>query len=173
MSASAKHSFMSLPLPFIPESTLTKRSFLCFCPSKTPSSRLSKEPLKFPLHFLGHFPVYFLKAYVWCTPHACLVLQMPKRALDPGTDGCEPSCGCWKMDPGPLKNNRYHLSSPIHFFWRQELSLNLSCALASQPLDSSLQPSRAAVRDSVLSPASSPGCWGTNRSSCFVQQAPY
>ena len=26
-----------------------------------------------------------------------------KRAPDPITDGCEPPCGCWKLNSGPLE----------------------------------------------------------------------
>ena len=26
-----------------------------------------------------------------------------KRASDPITDDCEPSCGCWKLNSGPLQ----------------------------------------------------------------------
>ena len=32
-----------------------------------------------------------------CTP-ACL-----KIASDPITDSCEPHCGCWELNPGPLE----------------------------------------------------------------------
>ena len=32
-----------------------------------------------------------------CTP-AC-----QKRASDPITDGCEPPCGCWELNSGPLE----------------------------------------------------------------------
>jgi hypothetical protein len=32
-----------------------------------------------------------------CTP-AC-----QKRALYPITDGCEPPCGCWELNSGPLE----------------------------------------------------------------------
>jgi hypothetical protein len=26
-----------------------------------------------------------------------------KKASDPTTDGCEPPCGCWKLNSGPLE----------------------------------------------------------------------
>ena len=26
-----------------------------------------------------------------------------KRASDPITDGCEPPCGCWELNSGPLE----------------------------------------------------------------------
>ena len=37
-------------LSLLPVSTSVKHSFKCFCPSKTLTNRLSKEPLSFPLH---------------------------------------------------------------------------------------------------------------------------
>jgi hypothetical protein len=43
------------------------------------------------------------------------------RASDPITDGCEPPCGCWELNSGPLEEqaasalNR-HLSSPLKYF---------------------------------------------------------
>jgi hypothetical protein len=38
-----------------------------------------------------------------------------KRALDPITDGCEPPCGFWELNSGPLEEQSVlsHLSSPI------------------------------------------------------------
>jgi hypothetical protein len=29
--------------------------------------------------------------------------QHQKRASDPITDGCEPPCGCWELNSGPLE----------------------------------------------------------------------
>ena len=29
-----------------------------------------------------------------------------KRAPDPTADGCEPPCGCWELNSGPLKNSQ-------------------------------------------------------------------
>jgi hypothetical protein len=31
------------------------------------------------------------------------VQKHQKRASDPFTDGCEPSCGCWKLNSGTLE----------------------------------------------------------------------
>ena len=34
----------------------------------------------------------------------CLSLQThQKKASDPITDGCEPPCGCWELNSGPLE----------------------------------------------------------------------
>jgi hypothetical protein len=32
-----------------------------------------------------------------------LLLTQWKKALDPITDGCEPPCGCWELNSGPLE----------------------------------------------------------------------
>jgi hypothetical protein len=32
-----------------------------------------------------------------------LSLDTPERALDPDIDGCEPPCGCWNLNSGPLE----------------------------------------------------------------------
>ena len=38
-----------------------------------------------------------------------------KRASDPITDGCEPPCGCWKLNSGPLEEQSVLLTiSPAH-----------------------------------------------------------
>ena len=34
-----------------------------------------------------------------------------KRAPDPTTDGCEPPCGCWELNSGPLKEQSVLLIS--------------------------------------------------------------
>ena len=34
--------------------------------------------------------------------HCCCLQTHQKRASDPITDGCEPPCGCWKLNSGPL-----------------------------------------------------------------------
>jgi len=31
------------------------------------------------------------------------VFRHQKRASDPITDGCEPPCGCWELNSGPLE----------------------------------------------------------------------
>ena len=39
--------------------------------------------------------------YMWV--HCCCLQTDQKRALDPITDVCEPPCGCWDLNSGPLK----------------------------------------------------------------------
>ena len=34
-----------------------------------------------------------------------------KRAPDPITDGCEPPCGCWELNSGPLEEQAMLLTS--------------------------------------------------------------
>ena len=34
-----------------------------------------------------------------------------KRTPDPITDGCEPPCGCWELNSGPLKEQAMLLTS--------------------------------------------------------------
>ncbi|XP_050006256.1 putative divalent cation/proton antiporter TMEM165 isoform X2 [Alexandromys fortis] len=38
-------------------------------------------------------------------------LSGQKRALDPITDGCEPPCGCWELNSGPLEEEAMLLTS--------------------------------------------------------------
>jgi hypothetical protein len=45
---------------------------------------------------------YYL--FISCMWIYCRCLQTyQKRASDPITDGCEPPCGCWKLNSGPLE----------------------------------------------------------------------
>jgi hypothetical protein len=50
---------------------------------------------------------FFKKIYFIYFMHMCaLSTRTPscqKRAPDPITDGCEPSCGCWDLSSGPLE----------------------------------------------------------------------
>ena len=34
-----------------------------------------------------------------------------KRASDPITDGCEPSCGCWELNSGPVEEQLVFLTN--------------------------------------------------------------
>ena len=53
--------------------------------------------LLLPLLLLLRFIYYYI--YVYCS---CLQTHQ-KRALDLITDGCEPLCGCWDLNSGPLE----------------------------------------------------------------------
>ena len=48
--------------------------------------------------------------YVYSVLPACL-LAGQKRAPDLITDGCEPPCGCWELNSGPLEEQSVLLSS--------------------------------------------------------------
>ena len=58
-------------------------------------------------------------SYMWVHWH-CLQTHQ-ERASDPTTDGCEPLCGCWDLNSGPLSSPCFyplsHLSSPVYLFW--------------------------------------------------------
>jgi hypothetical protein len=44
-----------------------------------------------------------------------------KRASDPITDGCEPPCGCWELNSGPLEEQSVPLlSSTLYLVFKQE-----------------------------------------------------
>ena len=47
--------------------------------------------------------------YVYNVLPACMHAGQ-KRALDPISDGCEPLCGCWELNPGPLEEQTVPLS---------------------------------------------------------------
>jgi hypothetical protein len=42
--------------------------------------------------------------------HSCLQTHQ-KRASDPITDGCEPPCGCWELNSGPLEEQSVLLTA--------------------------------------------------------------
>jgi hypothetical protein len=43
---------------------------------------------------------------------SCRCLQThQKRASDPITDGCEPPCGCWELNSGPLEEHSVLLTT--------------------------------------------------------------
>ena len=37
--------------------------------------------------------------------------SLSSDALDPIADGCEPPCGCWELNPGPLEEQSLLLTS--------------------------------------------------------------
>jgi len=43
--------------------------------------------------------------------HCCSLQTHQKRALDPITDGCEPSYGCWDLNSGPLEEQSVLLTT--------------------------------------------------------------
>ncbi|EDL23115.1 mCG145372, partial [Mus musculus] len=50
------------------------------------------------------FSFFFLSFIYLIYEYTVVVFRMsPKRASDPITDGCEPPCGCWELNSGPLE----------------------------------------------------------------------
>jgi hypothetical protein len=45
--------------------------------------------------------IYLFTLCIWV--HHCSLQTHQKRAADPITDGCEPPCGCWELNSGPLE----------------------------------------------------------------------
>jgi hypothetical protein len=68
-----------------------------------------------------HFFFFFNYVFILCIWVHCSCLQMhQKRASDPMTDGCEPLCGCWEWNSGPLEEQPVLLTTepslqPQHF----------------------------------------------------------
>ena len=48
-----------------------------------------------------------MSALFACTP------SYQKRASEPSIDGCEPPCGCWELNSGPLENQLVFLTAEI------------------------------------------------------------
>jgi hypothetical protein len=53
--------------------------------------------------------MYLFYVYEYTT--IALFRQHQKRASDPITDGCEPPCGCWELNPGPLEEQSVLLTA--------------------------------------------------------------
>jgi hypothetical protein len=47
--------------------------------------------------------------FIWA--HCCCLHTHQKRVSDPITYGCEPSCGCWELNLGPLKEQSVLLTA--------------------------------------------------------------
>jgi hypothetical protein len=62
------------------------------------------------IQFFKRF-IYFL-LYVF---HCSCLQTLQKRASDLIKDGCEPPCGCWDLNSGPLEEQSVHLTAePSH-----------------------------------------------------------
>jgi hypothetical protein len=54
----------------------------------------------------------FLKILLYVYEYTVANLQThQKRASDPITDGCEPPCGCWELNSGPLEEHSVLLTT--------------------------------------------------------------
>ena len=74
-----------------------------------PQNEDTAMTLKYPkykiqcLNFLDLFEVYEHFAFTYaCIPCVCLVTKEVKSPGTGVTDGCELTCGCWKLDLEPL-----------------------------------------------------------------------
>ena len=55
---------------------------------------------------------FFLKIFILCIWVNCSCLQTHRRRpLDPIVDGCEPPCGGWELNSGPLEEQSVVLTS--------------------------------------------------------------
>ena len=58
------------------------------------------------------FLFFFQDLFILCMWVHCSCLQThQKRASDPITDGCEPPCGCWELNAGPLEEQSVLLTT--------------------------------------------------------------
>jgi len=58
--------------------------------------------------------ISFFLRFIYCmyvsTLSHCLQTDQ-KKASDPITDGCEPPCGCWELNSGPLEEQSVLLTT--------------------------------------------------------------
>jgi hypothetical protein len=59
--------------------------------------------------FIFLFKKYLFISCMWVY-YRCLQTHQ-KRASDPITDGCEPPCGCWELNSGPLEEQSVLLTA--------------------------------------------------------------
>jgi hypothetical protein len=55
--------------------------------------------------------IFFLKFSLCIWVHCSYLQTHQKRASDPITDGCEPPCGCWDLNSGPLEEQSVLLTT--------------------------------------------------------------
>ena len=47
---------------------------------------------------------FFLKIYLFIIcEYTVAVFRHTREGMDPIADGCEPPCGCWELNSGPLE----------------------------------------------------------------------
>jgi len=56
----------------------------------------------FKIYFILLFVFLFFRFTYFMCEDTVTVFRHQKRASDPITDGCEPPCGCWELNSGPL-----------------------------------------------------------------------
>jgi hypothetical protein len=57
------------------------------------------EEIIFKIYLFKKKDLFIVCIWVHCSCHQ----THQKRASDPITDGCEPPCGCWELNSGPLE----------------------------------------------------------------------
>ena len=99
----------------------------------------------------------FKKIYVLYTAHCSFLQTHQKRASDPITDGCEPQCGGWELNSGPLEEQSVLLTSePSLQYLKQFLKgsshsyLPTEVFWTSSITDSRLRPKLPALKQKVL-----------------------
>jgi hypothetical protein len=74
---------------------------------ETPSKKQktpNQPPQNLCFHFFFFLFFFFLKIYLfYLYEYILAVFRHQRRASDPITDGCEPPCGCWDLNSGPLE----------------------------------------------------------------------
>jgi hypothetical protein len=67
-----------------------------FKPSPNPLHNL------FKMKYLKIF-IYYIFIFIYMNTLLLSSVTHQKSALDPIRDGCEPPCGCWELNSGPLE----------------------------------------------------------------------
>jgi hypothetical protein len=99
------------------------------------------QPFSFCLFVLSTLSSFFFLRFIYYYIQVhCSYLQMhQKRALDLIMDGCEPPCGCWDLNSGPLEEQSVLLTTEpsLHaplfplkhstYIWRQDRISQSEC----------------------------------------------
>jgi hypothetical protein len=65
-----------------------------------------------PIYTFVQFITLFL-FYLCISALSTCMLAYQKRASDPITDACEPACGCWELNSGPLEEQSVLLTTDV------------------------------------------------------------
>jgi hypothetical protein len=80
-------------------------------PSAAPRDVFDQETHGFPT-FTPPTPIFVFCFYLfYACEYTVTVFRHQKRASDPITDGCEPPCGCWELNSGPLEEQSVFLTA--------------------------------------------------------------
>jgi hypothetical protein len=100
----------------------------------------------------------FIILCIWV--HHCSLQTHQKRAPDPITDGCEPPCGCWELNSGPLEEQSVLLIAepslqPRYIFLKSHIDLLAACMYPSNGFPPLLLNSAPGLTEPHLAPSSS------------------